>query len=54
MYCACCGLYGGYYSGRCENTIRVDVAKVLGELVDASGCHHWMLTKIEDFNYIEF
>ena len=49
-----CGLYGGYCSGWCENTIRVDIAASLAELVDASGCHHWMPTEIEDFNYFEF
>jgi len=49
-----CGVYGGYCSGWCENTIRVDLAKALAELVDASGCHHWMPTEIKDFDYVEF
>jgi len=49
-----CGLYGGYCSGWHENTIRVDLTKALAELVDASGCHHWMPTQIKDFSYTEF
>jgi len=49
-----CGLYGGYCNGWHENTIRVDLAASLAELVDASGCHHWMPTEIKDFNYFGF
>jgi len=49
-----CGQYGGYCCGWWEHAIRVDLATALAELVDASGCHHWMPTEIQDFNYAEF
>jgi hypothetical protein len=49
-----CGGYGGHCCGWHENTILVDLAGALAELVDASGCHHWIPTEIKDFDYIEF
>lgn len=49
-----CGLYGGCCSGWYENTICVNLAKALAELVDASGCQYWMPTQIKDFSYTEF
>lgn len=49
-----CGLYGGYCSGWRGNSIRVRLAAALAELVDETGCQHWIPDEVKDFDYIEF